>query len=646
MRVNLIKYIAVLILLILIHLFFYNIEYTERVDYKFYDISSILFNQNGDKKSSTYSVVIDIDESSLQQLGQWPWPRVLDAQLIDSVYKLNPSAIGINILFSEQDRVSPIAIKDFYKNFYNINIGLKNLPSELKDNDKLLLDSIMKSGATLSTYFHNSTYTASHCQDLLYKNNIFSNIKTEFNAPALLCNYETIQNGVENFGFINAWEDSDGRLRRVPLFMEYRGNIFPSFALATLLSFDKYIKIDGSVNPILIDSSTRSPKVFSAIDILDGKVPKEEIQGKVVIIGSSVVGLNPIYITSNGKSISNSMINALVVDSILSNNILSQPEQYKMINIILSLLFSIAIMILFVQRQYLKIFILFLLAIIVSSLSLESGYLNNIYISIGYFWTPTLYLFMLFVLYYIVKIDREKQEQEKILIIQSKLASMGEMIALIAHQWRQPLSSINGVVINIDVDYRKNLLSSEQLDKHLNQIENTTAYLSKTINDFTDFFSKNKKSESFYIRDIIKQTEDLTVISSHKNIEIVYTESEEIMIEGYSSELIQSLLILLNNAIYACQKNLENVDHGKIMIHTFREKKSVVISIEDNGGGIDPKNIKRIFDPYFTTKNKENGTGLGLYILKLIVEDSMYGKVFVKNGENGAIFTIILPIKS
>jgi signal transduction histidine kinase len=643
MTLKIIKYIAAIVLLVLMHLYLYNSVHIKRVDYKFYDISSIFFNKIDEQKSASYSVVVDIDDNSLQQLGQWPWPRVIDAQLIDSIYSMNPSAIGLNILFSERDRVSPVSIQDFYKDFFNLKINIDDFPQELKDNDKFLSQSIEKSGSTLSIYFHNSSYTAPHCEKLSYRDNMFSTIKTELNAPALLCNHEIIQRSVENFGFINAWEDSDGILRRVPLFMDYNNHIFPSFALATLLSFDKYLKIDNNINTILIDSFKKNLKVFSAIDILDGKVPKEEIQGKVVIIGSSVVGLNPKYITSDGKSISNSIIHALVADSILSDRLLTQPEKYKKINISISLLFSIAIMLLFIKRLYFEIFILFIVAIVASSLSLIYGYLNGIYISIGYFWTPALYIFMLFALYYMFKINREKQEQEKILIIQSKLASMGEMIALIAHQWRQPLSSINGVVINIDVDNRKKILSDEVLDNHLNQIENTTAYLSKTINDFIDFFSKNKKSESFYMRDIIKQTEDLTVISSHKNIEIIYSEKNEIKVVGYSSELIQSLLILLNNAIYACQKNIENISHGKIIINAYEEKGNVFIIVEDNGGGIDKKNIKKIFDPYFTTKEKENGTGLGLYILRLIVEDSMYGKIFIHNGKDGAIFTIKIP---
>jgi len=646
MRLKTIKYIVAIVLLIVIHSFLYNSEHIKKVDYKFYDISNIFFNQIEDSKSSAYSVVIDIDEKSLQELGQWPWPRIIDAQLIDSVYNMNPSAIGINILFSERDRVSPVAIEDFYKNHYKLNIHIGDMPFEFMDNDKLLSMTLKGSRATIATYFHNSPYTSTHCQNLSYRDNMFSEVKTKLTAPALLCNYEPIQNSVGNFGFINAWEDSDGILRRVPLFMKYKEHIFPSFALATLLNSNKNIKIDTETSNILIDSFKQNPKVFSALDILKGKVPAEEIEGKVVIIGSSIVGLNPTYTISNGKTISNSMIHALVTDSILSKNIVSQPVKYKKINIVLSFIFSLLIMILFIKRLYIQMGTLFFMIISISILSLYYSYSNGVYISIGYFWTPVLYVFLLLVIYYSIKINREKQEQEKILIIQSKLASMGEMISLIAHQWRQPLSSINGVVINIDVDYRKKILDAELLDNHLNQIENTTAYLSKTINDFTDFFSKNKRRESFYMRDIIKQAEDLTVISSHKNIEITYTETDDIKVVGYSSELIQSLLILLNNAIYACQKNLENINQGKIMINVYEEKGDVFISIEDNGGGIDKKNIKKIFEPYFTTKDKENGTGLGLYILRLIVEDSMYGKIFVHNEKEGAVFTIRIPNKN
>lgn len=642
---KILKYSAVLLLLIFIHFYLYGSEYLKRADYKFYDSTRMVFSQIKEQKEASYAVVVDIDEKSLQQLGQWPWPRVIDAKLIDTVHELTPSAIGVNILFPERDRVSPVAIQDFYKKFFNLKLQLDDFPLKLKDNDKILANSIKMSGATLATYFNNSTYTSSHCESLSYKENLFSTIKAKLNAPAFLCNYKTLQNSTDNFGFINAWKDSDGILRRVPLFMDYKGRTFPSFPLATLLSFDKHVKPDIDNSSILIDSFKKFPKVFSAIDVLNGKVALDEIQGKIVIIGSSVVGLDPTYVTSSGKIISNNMIHALVVDSILSDTLLTQPELYKKIAVFISLLFSILLMIMFIQRVYIKMAILFFLALIISILGLFYAYSNGFYISIGYFWTPLLSVFTLFIIYHSIEINKSKQEQEKFLIVQSKLASMGEMIALIAHQWRQPLSAINGIVMSIDVDHRKKILNDEKLDKHLNEIEDRTAYLSKTINDFTDFFSKNKQSETFSIKDIVRQTESLTVISSHKNIEITYTQEEDIEVVGYSSELIQSLLVLLNNAIYVCQKRFEHSGKGKIVIHARKEKSTLYISVEDNGGGVASKDIKKIFNPYFTTKNRENGTGLGLYILKLIIEESMHGKISVHNGKEGAVFTIQIPNK-
>ncbi|HHD75818.1 MAG TPA: HAMP domain-containing histidine kinase, partial [Campylobacterales bacterium] len=129
-----------------------------------------------------------------------------------------------------------------------------------------------------------------------------------------------------------------------------------------------------------------------------------------------------------------------------------------------------------------------------------------------------------------------------------------------------------------------------------------------------------------------------------EQVEIVYRKQQaSLIVNGFSSELIQSLMILLHNAIYVCKSNIESIKHGEIFLDVTTERQKVFISVSDNGGGIEKKNIKKIFDPYFTTKDKQNGTGLGLYILKLIVEDSMNGKVSVINGEKGAIFTIEIP---
>ena len=635
------RYTVAILFALLIHLYFYQSTMMKELDYKFYDLTQ-LFLSDIEEETSSYTVIIDIDEKSLQQLGQWPWPRVINAKLINTINNMNPSALGINILFPEKDRTSPLVMKEFYKKFFNLNIHLDDFPIELQDNDKILAQSIQRSGATLSTYFHDSPYTDSHCQRLLYKEDLFKTIETDLNTPSLLCNYETLQDKVENFGFINASVDSDGVFRRIPLFVDYKSHIFPSFALATILSFDKYVNLKNEHSSILVNFATK-PKVFSATDVLSGKVPASEIQGKIVILGSSLIGINPTYLTSTGKKVSSSMIHASVIDNILENSFLVENEIYKTINILISFVLSILIVLLLFKRFYLYVVALFSLTTIISSSYLFNSYLAGIYISIAYLWIPFLLFFILILLYHIKFIDQERQEQEKLLIRQSKLASLGEMISLIAHQWRQPLSSINGSVLNIDMNLRKQNLYSKEVDKQLNEIEETTDYLSRTIHDFTDFFLINKRKETFYISDVITQAERLIALSNYKDIQIIYKRKEDIELTGYKSELVQSLIILLNNSIYACHENLDYTGQGEIIIDTSLKKELLSISVEDSGKGIEKKNIKKIFNPYFTTKNRQHGTGLGLYILRLIIENSMNGKIFVSNGEKGAIFTIEIP---
>jgi len=637
-------HMSALIVALSIHLYFYQSDRLKELDYKFYDITQERLSHLKEE-SSSYTVIVDIDEKSLQQLGQWPWSRVINAKLVDAIHSMNPSALGINILFPEKDRTSPIAIKEFYQKFFNLDINLEEFPKELQDNDRLFAQSIKESSATLSTYFTQNSYTNEHCKKLLYRENLFKQMKSDLNSTSLLCNYQPLQESSNNFGFINASEDSDGVFRRIPLFVDYNNHIFPSFALATVLSFDKYLNLENKKESMLLNFSTK-PKVFSAIDILNGNISPKEIQGKVVILGSSIIGSTPNYTLSNGRKVSSSMIHALVIDNILENSFVIEEDFSKNLNLTLSFLLSILVTILLFKRLYLYVVLLFIVTSLISFTYLINSFLAGVYVSIAYLWLPFLLFFIIILLYQIQFIDRERHKQEKLLIRQSKLASMGEIISLIAHQWRQPLSAINGTVLNIDMNLRKNNFYNKEIDNHLNEIEAITEYLSKTINDFTDFFSSTKKSETFTVVEIIEQAKKLIPLSSYQEISIEYNRDEDVKIQGYRLEMVQSILIILNNAIYASKENLQKVDEkGKITIHTYMQNNSIFISIEDSGEGIEKKKLKRIFNPYFTTKNKEHGTGLGLYILKLIIENSMNGKVFVSNGEKGAIFTIKIPKK-
>ena len=640
---TLFKKIIFIVLVVILHLYFYSSEYIVRLDYKIYDLTGVIASKFQDKDSDTYSVIVDVDEKSIQEFGQWPWPRIVDAELINLIDNMSPSAIGVNILFPEEDRLSPLSIQKFYQQYFNTNFNLNNLPVALHDNDAFLSDVLQQSKATLPVYLQDKYYSAKHCQEMSYKNNIFKTVKSHFLTDELICNHPTIQEGIKNFGFINAWSDRDGIFRRAPLFMKYRDEVFPSFALATILSFYKEININRDEDTILVNFMLNRPKVISASDILKGRVSSEKIQGKVVVLGSSLIGLNSSYKISKGEDVSSSMIQAMLIDNILNHSFIIQPKFYTKMNTILSFFFSIVLLLFLARRAYFLIFMTIVVLGTISTLLLFMMYQEGVYLSIGYLWIPFIFYFILLMIYHSWVVNREQEEQEKLFIRQSKLASMGEMISLIAHQWRQPLSAINGTVLNMDMDYRKESMDKEKFNKYLDDIERSTIYLSKTINDFTDFFSKNKSPHLFKVSTAVEQAKNLSLNKLTCSVEVSYEDGRDIEIEGYASELVQSLLVLLNNAIYVCQKNLSNVEQGKILISVSTEEKNVLISVEDNGGGIDEKNIKKIFNPYFTTKEKSHGTGLGLYILKLIVEDSMNGKIFIENTQEGALFTIKIP---
>ena len=246
-----------------------------------------------------------------------------------------------------------------------------------------------------------------------------------------------------------------------------------------------------------------------------------------------------------------------------------------------------------------------------------------------------------FILAYKIKmIQREQSEQQVLLVEQSKLASMGEMISTIAHQWRQPLSEINGVVLNMDIDYRKEKLSRDKFDKHLNDIEGITSYLSKTIHDFMNLFSHKKELEEFLLYDALKSSKRLASMFIKEEITFSNINNINIKMVGYQSELIQALLIVIHNSIDAARGNemlaVINIDIKEV-------DNNVHINIEDNGGGISEEILKDIFNPYFTTKHESQGTGLGLYILKMIVEESMSGSVQIYNQNKGVNCKMIIP---
>ncbi len=237
-----------------------------------------------------------------------------------------------------------------------------------------------------------------------------------------------------------------------------------------------------------------------------------------------------------------------------------------------------------------------------------------------------------------IKEEEEKAKaQEEIMRQQHRLAQMGEMINMIAHQWRQPLSAITAATASINLKAKLNKLENDTAVELSDKIKDFSMHLSSTIDDFRNFFQTNKTKTLTNYKQIIDSVLSIIDSSLEKNsieLEIVVDEIEEL--NTYENELKQVILNIIKNAEDALLESF--VEKRKIMINI--NKTTLVIC--DNAGGIENNILDKIFEPYFSTKLKKDGTGLGLYMSKLIVEDHCSGSLSVKNSDDGACFTIKL----
>jgi signal transduction histidine kinase len=236
----------------------------------------------------------------------------------------------------------------------------------------------------------------------------------------------------------------------------------------------------------------------------------------------------------------------------------------------------------------------------------------------------------------------QREQQEQMLLQQCRMASMGEMLDSIAHQWRQPLMHINAILLNMDNALEKKIHSENYLENKIEEVASLTTHMSQTIEDFRGLFKKEKEKTHFKISHAINDVVAL-MKNSLNDIDLHYEPSNGLSILGHRSELMQVIIILLGNSIEAL--NSRKIKDKKIFIETKTSKENTCITLEDNAGGITPENIKTIFDPYFTTKKQSGGTGLGLYIAKIIAEHKMAGDISFCNTKTGAKFTIIIKIK-
>ncbi len=235
----------------------------------------------------------------------------------------------------------------------------------------------------------------------------------------------------------------------------------------------------------------------------------------------------------------------------------------------------------------------------------------------------------------------ELKEKEEFLFQKAKMADMGEMLGNIAHQWRQPLAVNNTLISILKEKNERDILSPDELSKKLKEMENSIQYMSRTIDDFMHFYHPNKEKVIFSVSKVVEHALEITYPMLDKsNIEIRFKRSDGFYVNGYMNEYMQVLISILTNA-------KDTLSHRKIkgayiQIELSETDDSVVLKLSDNAGGIKKEHMHRIFDPYFTTKHKSMGTGLGLYISKMIIEKNMHGILSVENTNEGALFSITM----
>ncbi len=239
----------------------------------------------------------------------------------------------------------------------------------------------------------------------------------------------------------------------------------------------------------------------------------------------------------------------------------------------------------------------------------------------------------------VAELVADQRRKDQILIQQGRLAALGEMIGNIAHQWRNPLNNVALIIQNLQLEYDSGTLTPDDMHREAREAMEVILYMSQTINDFNNFFREDKEKLKFSINEAVNRA--LGVVSANlknHNIMVKIDNATEVSVVGYQNEYAQVLLNIISNSREACIER--HVTDPCLFLHIVREGGRSVLYIRDNCGGIPDDVLPKIFDPYFTTRGPDRGTGIGLYMSKVIIEQNMGGELSARNVEHGAEFRI------
>ncbi|HEX5330489.1 CHASE2 domain-containing protein [Sulfuricurvum sp.] len=667
---------AALIATVLYYMLWWSAPLLAYFDHKLYDHLNSAFPTAHTPDST---IVVEIDDKSLKAFGQWPWPRMITAKLIDTLSRANPSAVVLDMVFAEKDRSSPQTIEAYYRDVLDLNISISGIPRELRDNDAILADTI-GSTKTILPVFSDGSSEGEGCS-VPHLVNVYSAFERDrlYTIDSLVCSMPIYQHRASRIGHIHALADSDGTFRRVSMLVRHKDELIPTLGVAAVASVSPSVqtfpvsvfrgdmglevagedaRMDKEGSALLTFYPRESYSRVSAYDLLSGTVDPARLRGKFVLIGGTALGLDTWHTISDGTMIAGVYVHATVIENLLNGDMRVQPSLYPKLNIILSCMIATGLLLLMRRKRYLSVLaVVFIVTAIASGVTYRL-WGEGIYPSVGYLIVPLLlYLFVLALLMFFIdyrnkkrfieEIGRNEEEiayQKAMLFQQSKLAAMGEMIDNIAHQWRQPLNLLGVIIQESEYAYGAGKVDREYLRKMSSESMEQILFMSQTIEDFRNFVKPDQINAPFDLNESVEQSIRLlsAMFESHSiGIDVHYSQ-EPMSLWGSHSELKQVMINLLQNARDALIEN--RISAPAITVRVFGDHTYGAVSVQDNGGGIAPEVMERIFEPYFTTKEEGKGSGIGLYMSYAIIRTKMGGMISASNVENGTVFTIMIPL--